>query len=455
MFVLSCVLSILFTVNATAQSFGFYEYSVLTDNTICIDKYLGKEQEVFIPSALEGKTVTVIGSEAFFLNEAKRVVIPNGVTTIRKSAFNVCAKLESIIIPDSVTRIESAAFSYCGALTKINIPNSAVDISGNPFIRCDALEKISFSDNHPTLENIDGVIFRKEDYCLIWYPPCREDVVYYIPQGTSKIGDFAFHSCTNLRNINIPDTVISIGTEAFRECSSLINVDIPNSVTSIGDRAFMWCTKLVDVNMSDNVIELGTAPFMDCESLVSVHISDEHPLLATIDGVLFGKNEKLLIWYPESRLKPAYSIPSGIHVIGESAFSGCKNLTEIIIPDSVVKIEANAFNGCSNLSHITIPNGVTLIGDKALNFCENLTSVDIPNSVVSIGKWTFSNCTSLQNVTIPESVAFIGDYAFAFSNNLIVTVVDGSYAHQYVQAHGTPSIVINNHSSSTDWLEME
>ena len=43
-----------------------------------------------------------------------------------------------------------------------------------------------------------------------------------------------------------------------------------------------------------------------------------------------------------------------------------------------------AFSGCKSLRSITIPNSVTSIGEGAFNFCDSLSSIIIPNSVISI-----------------------------------------------------------------------
>ena len=51
--------------------------------------------------------------------------------------------------------------------------------------------------------------------------------------------------------------------------------------------------------------------------------------------------------------------------IGASAFSNCRSLTSITIPESVTSIESSAFYGCSSLTSITIPESVTSIGREA------------------------------------------------------------------------------------------
>ena len=52
---------------------------------------------------------------------------------------------------------------------------------------------------------------------------------------------------------------------------------------------------------------------------------------------------------------------------------------------------------------------VTSIGNHAFSRCRGLTSVIIPESVTSIGSWAFNECRGLTSVTIPNSVTSIGD----------------------------------------------
>ncbi len=84
--------------------------------------------------------------------------------------------------------------------------------------------------------------------------------------------------------------------------------------------------------------------------------------------------------------------------IYEGAFSHCKGLTSVTIPNSVTSIGDYAFSNCSGLTSVTIPNSVTSIGDFAFYWCSGLTSVTIPNSVTSIGNEAFVDCGSLKSI---------------------------------------------------------
>ena len=144
--------------------------------------------------------------------------------------------------------------------------------------------------------------------------------------------------------------------------------------------------------------------------------------------------------------------------IGKEAFLYCRNLTFVVIPNSVTTIEEYAFSYCTGLTSITIGSGVTSLASNAFIWSEaygieevlpNLTSVHItdvaawckisfpssrnnplyyaqhlymngqeikdlviPEGVISIGKYAFSGCGCLTSVTIPSSVTSIGNYAF-------------------------------------------
>ncbi|MDB4801764.1 leucine-rich repeat domain-containing protein [Akkermansiaceae bacterium] len=116
--------------------------------------------------------------------------------------------------------------------------------------------------------------------------------------------------------------------------------------------------------------------------------------------------------FSQCRGLTSITIPDGVTSIGSGAFNGCTSLTSITIPNSVTSIGDYAFRDCNSLTSVTIPDGVTLIADGTFLNCTSLTSITIGNGVTSIGEAAFELCTSLTSITIPDSVTSIGEWAF-------------------------------------------
>lgn len=122
----------------------------------------------------------------------------------------------------------------------------------------------------------------------------------------------------------------------------------------------------------------------------------------------------------------AITIPNSITSIGNSAFSYCSSLTSLALPNSVTRIGSWAFYNCFMLESVTMPNSITIIEDGTFSSCRSLKSVTIPNSVTSIESEAFSACFSLKSVTIPNSVTSIGNKAFSYCRSLISVTIPNS-----------------------------
>ncbi len=314
---------------------GDYKYTLNEDGSAVITRYKGKAKNLTIPSELEGHTVKCIGD----------------------SAFRRCDSLTSITLPDSVTSIGDSAFSGCSRLTSITLPDSVADLGANPWMYCTRLTTINVSPRHPSLAVIDGVLYSKADQRLVWYPMTSKVSALEVPNGIRIIGDYAFYYCYGLTSITLPDSVTSISDYAFQGCYSLTSITLPDSIT-----------------------DLGSNPWLDCERLSTINVSPKHPSLAVIDGALYSKADKRLIWYPMTSKADTFEVPDGILSIDSGAFAGCSSLTTITLPDSVTNIGKGAFLECGSLISITLPDSVTNIGKGAFLDCPDLTLTVTINS---------------------------------------------------------------------------
>ena len=145
--------------------------------------------------------------------------------------------------------------------------------------------------------------------------------------------------------------------------------------------------------------------------------------------------------------------------IGNWAFSQCRGLTSVTIPNSVTSIEACAFYQCFDLTTVNIPNSVTTIGPRAFAYSRKLTDVDIPGSVITIGEGAFEDCISLNNVTIPYGVTSIEGFTFCGCEGLISVTIPNSVTNIGVAAFkeciGLISVTIPNSVTSIGRVAFE
>ena len=59
--------------------------------------------------------------------------------------------------------------------------------------------------------------------------------------SNDEIGEYAFHDCSGLTSLTLPDGITSINYGTFWSCSGLTSINIPASVTKIEFSAFEGC----------------------------------------------------------------------------------------------------------------------------------------------------------------------------------------------------------------------
>ena len=238
------------TVHAETSEDGVYEYSVLEDGTIEITDYYGSEDNLVIPSEIDGYTVTRIGYDAFYDEDFTSVSIPGTVTEIGPYAFQSCSYLTSIVIPDSVIKIEYQAFEDCYELSEITLPEHEMEIAPDAFNDTayfrDAAnwrDGFLYIGSHKICGVYEYEILDDGTIEITDYYGSENDLV--IPSEidgytVTKIGFDAFWA-EDFTNVSIPDTVTEIGPCAFQNCDYLISIVIPDSVIKIEYQSFEYC----------------------------------------------------------------------------------------------------------------------------------------------------------------------------------------------------------------------
>ena len=311
------------------------------------------------------------------------------------------------------------------------------------------------------------------------------DIVRIPPKHNGKpvtrIKESAFIFSSDVTGIILPESITEIGYEAFNGCSNLQYNEYGGGLyLGSENNPYMSLIKAKDDSVGDIIIHKNTKIICDrafehCENIESIIVEEGNPVFYSSGNCLIETSSKELILGCKNSVIPD---DGSVTSIGDYAFSLCRGLISLTIPDGVTSIGDGAFWGCTNLVNVVIPHGVTSIGNNTFYYCTSLTSVTIPDSVTSIGAGAFSSCynltyndydnayylgnannpyyvlimaknksittvninentriifgsafygcSNLTSITIPDNVASIGNDAFSYCSNLIsVTIGDG------------------------------
>ena len=245
--------------------------------------------DITVPESVQGHSVTALGWCAFNGSHSlKTVSLPASVTRLDDYAFNHCDSLTAVVFGGDVTTIGNRAFARCERLRDFELPASVTTIGDAAFFRCRALSTVSIGPNvshigdqafrdcnqltaievsalNNAYASYGGVLFSADGRTLIASP--RKNASwrdFVVPDGTRIIAPYAFHSCDNMRSIDLPIGLTEIGEWALASCGALKEIILPATVTHIGANALAGCSRLTTVQcLSREPLSLTTvtSPF--------------------------------------------------------------------------------------------------------------------------------------------------------------------------------------------------
>lgn len=149
-----------------------YQYTIRGGEAV-ITSYLGTDAEVLIPAQLGGYPVRVIAENSFSSRyEPEKIVVPEGVRELERTAFRFCTSLREIQLPSTLRTIGDNAFYRCEALEEIVIPEGVTSLGNKAFRGCISLRKVTLP---ASLKTIPHYAFFE----------CHDRLVLYGPKGSA------------------------------------------------------------------------------------------------------------------------------------------------------------------------------------------------------------------------------------------------------------------------------
>ncbi len=469
------------------------------------------ENTTFTAEFVEGLTSGKCGPDAWYVLSCDSVMTISGTGAINASAFNnttLGKSIKSVVIEEGITDIGGSnghVFYMCYSLKSIYIPASVTNIGQYPLLRCNDLEIIQVDPANTVYDsrsNCNAIIETATNKMIAG---CMHTVM---PHTTEIIDRFCFEYLHKLKSMLIASSVHAFSGYTFKECENLKDIyvewteDIPvwNSVTYWSEHSsdnldpgitlHVPCGKKAmyeaeegwnKYNIVDDHLKGGMCGvygsnltwMLSCDSVLTIRGS------GAMENFVYSGGTSTAEWFDYRETVKTVILTDEITSIGENAFAGFINLTDIYAPwtenipvlpasnnpqssvtlhipcsaisayqaagwgNYTIQAEYTASGTCGadgdNLTWTLCDDGTLTIsgtGEMAdytntnrpsWNSSNRVRTVIIEEGVTSIGSWGFPGCTELEHVEIPSSVTTIGQYAFIWSTNKLesITIPEG------------------------------
>ena len=428
-----------------------------------LTKYVGPGGFLAIPEGVVSISVSAFENCAAL----KAVKLPQGVKRICKFAFVNCKNLKSLSLKAGLLSIEKEAFSGCASLQAVEIPISVASIGDDAFKGCNKISSFfapgitpdEIKDKALAMTAVLTFLARSEDYTR---PDIVSEYQQYAVRLKKSILPILFKS-DSVKELNAYLVAGKVTPKSFED-------DFLKPATAAGaTECVAFLLKWKNENLSKKAPAKSLAREMAKDSLSVTDMKKLWSFEKLPDGtveITGYKGEEVDVFIPERIGKEAVTsiseeafcpdkarrtkaqadvmkaiksvtMPESVTAIGSRAFSGCKSLRKIILPNDV-RIGEGAFCGCKKLADtsglvifgkrvfdyagssgdVVIPDGVTAIEPSAFMQNKKIVSVHLPESIESIGRNAFEKCYELQTVNIPDKVTIIEPETFRWCKKL-------------------------------------
>lgn len=292
----------------------------------------------------------------------------------------------------NIANVGSSAFRNCNNLSQVTLVSASVRESA--FAECGNLEKVEM-------------------------------------RGWNYLGDGAFFSCPELKEVKLSTDTVGMGTQCFADCSSLEKIYNLGRATSttIGSEF------LRGVNLENNTIA-ANASAMDANALAGCNMPEWNlPNVSTgglYDKGCFGAPEGTTfkcengntytqpgatrIWFDDGTCNTVVASQNNTLTRDDfvevglmtTEYEWYKQPTRVAVGADAVTLGHDLFNGCHKLSTVLMMSGNNTICDAVFANCTALKDIDLTN-ISQMGSNAFEGCTSLKKAIVPNVNGINGD----------------------------------------------
>jgi len=380
-----------------------------------ITNYSGRAVHLIIPQYVGGEVVLAITTESFSDSEVISITLPLDVA-IGIDAFNGNDTLKEVYFyGEHLVPVEK----HMSGSEYLSIIEGYQDV-------CEVIESTVFGDNWELTEGCPIIKVKGKSNSVF-----IDGVEYY---------SYLVEIDKNL----LPQTFQSnMYLGSFRGAEAIDTVEIPTSTT--------W---------------LQSDVFMECPTIKNIIVDENHSTFTVEDGVLFDKDKKTLVFYPNGLENTTYTVPGFVETVMSDAFLGNSYLEEIIISEEFIgQFEVNGLHSLKRFivevgndmyyvvddvlysryefgdyddgnilvrypsskegSSFVVPNDISIIGSFAFSYNKNLNEIDLGTTLL-IDSYAFSYTEKINEITIPSTVEFM-TFAVTARSSIDTVILERSF----------------------------
>ena len=194
----------------------------------------------------------------FCYSKAKEINLNESAKVIAKYAFTGAVNVTKIVFNSETTTIENQVFTGCFYLKDVKLGKKVNEINSQ-FVLGMYDVNVEIDEENPNYIIEDKILYNKNKDTIITVLK-QIDGKFDVPDGVKKIGRLAFNYQSKMTEINL-NKVMEISSTAFGNCTELKSIEIPDTIEKIDTSAFLEAESLSRIIIHRKENAISGSPF--------------------------------------------------------------------------------------------------------------------------------------------------------------------------------------------------